>query len=320
MCARAPGSRVKIAELKQTAIVDRAVGGFIGLAVGDALGTTLEFSRRDEHPPVTELIGGGPFGLNPGEWTDDTSMALCLADSLLECGDLETRDLMQRFLRWRDHGENSVNGRCFDIGGGTSAALERFRQTGNPISGSTDPSVGGNGSIMRLAPIAIRWHRDPSTAIEKARLQSRTTHGAMEPVEASALLAEILVDAIRTGDRDEVLRLRSNEARSIHAIAQGSWRTKQRQDIRSSSYVVHTLEAALWSVYNANGFPEAVILAANLGEDADTVAAVTGQIAGALWGLSSIPQPWLERLAWREAIEDRARRLTNTAIAEAAEP
>ena len=107
-------------------VVDRALGCLLGLAVGDTLGTTLEFSKRDAHPPLTDMVGGGPFGLNPGEWTDDTSMALCLADSLIACGEIDQRDLMERFVRWWREGHNSHNGRCFDIGITTRRALQRF--------------------------------------------------------------------------------------------------------------------------------------------------------------------------------------------------
>ena len=156
------------------AALDRAKGALIGLALGDALGTSVEFSERDSVPRVTDLAGGGPFGLAPGQWTDDTSMALCLAESLLERRGLDVRDLMERFCRWRDHGYNSVTGACFDIGVTTDAALRSFRATGEPLSGSTDPDDAGNGSLMRLSPVAIRWWRDRAKAVEAARLQSRT--------------------------------------------------------------------------------------------------------------------------------------------------
>ena len=291
------------------AILDRGLGCLIGLAVGDALGTTLEFEDRDSRPPVTDIVGGGPFGLKPGEWTDDTSMALCLADSILARGRLDQTDLLDRFLRWHDSGENSVNGRCFDIGGATSSALDRYRGTGDPNSGSDHPHTAGNGSIMRLAPVALRWHNDSSTAVENARAQSRTTHAAPEAVEGCALLAEILVDAIATGDKAVALRDRTSLAPRIHEIATGGWRGKTRDEIRSSGYVADTLHAALWAVDREDNFADAVILAANLADDADTVAAVTGQIAGAIWGLSGIPERWLDILAWRPEIEDRGRRL-----------
>lgn len=302
-------------ESKRTreAVLDRGIGCLVGLAIGDALGATLEFKTRDQHPPVTDLVGGGTFNLKPGEWTDDTSMALCLADSIIESNGLDAKDLMERFIRWRDDGENSPTGYCIDVGGTITDAINRFLRTGNPESGPVHEYAAGNGSIMRLAPVALRWHNDPEAARRHARVQSRTTHGAPQAVEASALLADILVDAIKTGDKAYALRPRDLDVRGLSRIAQGDWRTKQRADIKSSGYVVDTLEAALWSVYSSDGFAAAVILAANLGGDADTVGAVTGQIAGAIWGLSGIPSAWLDKLAWRDRIEERARRLMTAA-------
>lgn len=292
---------------------DRALGCLLGLAVGDAVGTTLEFAPRDSRPPLTDMVGGGPFGLRPGEWTDDTSMALCLADSLIAQNGLDQRDLMERFVRWWHHGENSHNGRCFDIGITTREALHRFLETGDPVAGSVDPMKAGNGSIMRLAPVALRWAESREQAIAAARAQSVTTHAAPAAVEACALLAEILTEAIATGDKAAVLRARTAGEPSIEAVGAGSWRGKERREIRSSGYVVHTLEAALWCVDRSDEFAQAVLLATNLGEDADTVAAVTGQIAGALWGLTAIPRDWLARLAWRERLENTAARLLTAA-------
>jgi ADP-ribosyl-[dinitrogen reductase] hydrolase len=306
------GCRPIMEEQAQTAVdgaTDRALGCLLGLAVGDAIGTTLEFSRRDAHPPLTDMIGGGPFRLQPGEWTDDMSMALCLADSLIACGGLDQRDLMERFVRWWREGYNSHNGRCFDIGITTRQALQRFLDTGDPIAGSTNANTAGNGSIMRLAPVALRWVDDREQAVSAARAQSVTTHGTPAAIEGCALLAGILVETIATGDKASVLRRRSANESSIAAIAAGSWRGKERHSIRSSGYVVDTLEAALWCVDRTSGFSDAVLLAANLADDADTVAAVTGQIAGALWGRSAIPRHWLDRLAWREEIENKADRL-----------
>ena len=289
-------------------VVDRALGCFLGLAVGDALGTTLEFTTRDSRSPVTDIVGGGPFSLKPGEWTDDTSMALCLAESLLAFPELDETDLMERFVRWRDEGENSVNGRCFDIGSTTSAALTRFLQDKNPIAGLKNPSTAGNGSLMRLAPIVLNWVNDPRGAITAARRQSATTHAAPAALEACAFFAEVLIDAITTGDKAVALSERSSAQPDIDRIAHGSW-DRDREQIQSSGYVVDTLEAAMWAVARASSFEEAVLLAANLGDDADTVAAVTGQLAGAIWGLSAIPKRWLETLAQRDRIEALGREL-----------
>ena len=130
------------------------------LAAGDAVGTTLEFAARESVVPIDDMVGGGPFNLQPGEWTDDTSMALCLATSLVACGGFNPRDQMERYVRWMDEGYYSSTGECFDIGVTTSTALHRFERTGEPYSGSTDPHAAGNGSIMRLAPVPMWFYPD----------------------------------------------------------------------------------------------------------------------------------------------------------------
>ena len=286
-------------------VLDRAKGALVGLALGDALGTTLEFTWRDTEPPVTDLVGGGPFRLAPGEWTDDTSMALCLADSLLAAGGLDAGDLIERFCRWYEQGYNSVTGECFDIGTTTAGALHSFRATGEPLSGSTDPDSAGNGSLMRLSPVAIRWWHEPAKAVEAARLQSRTTHGAAQAVEACALYAELLTEAIGGAPKETVLRARDwHGDAAIAEVAAGSWRAKDRD-----CHLLLGLRAAhpggersgAWA--EPESIEEALILAANLARDADTVAAVTGQLAGALWGMSGAPAAWLDKLAWRDRIE-----------------
>lgn len=299
-------------------VKDRAVGCLAGLAIGDALGTTVEFSPRGSFDPITDILGGGPFKLQAGQWTDDTSMALCLADSLLARGTLEARDLMDRFVRWWVEGYNSPTGTCFDIGATTRAALDRYRRSGDPMAGSRDARSAGNGSIMRLAPVAIRWFHDPVRAMAMARLQGATTHAAAEAVDACALLADILASAIAGAPKAAALDRPADPAWApkIQAIARGEWRSKTRAQIRSSGYVVDTLEAALWCTDRAGDFEGAVLLAANLGEDADTVAAVTGQIAGALAGLSGIPGRWLDRLAWRAEIVAKAAGLHDLAETE----
>ncbi len=173
------------------AIRDRAVGALLGLAVGDAVGTTLEFKARDSHAVLTDMIGGGPFGLKPGEWTDDTSMALAVADSLIAEPGLDEADLATRFSRWWKEGENSCTGHCFDIGTTVREALARWERTGNPIAGSTSPDTAGNGSLMRLAPMAVRHWNDRTTLRGVAARQSRVTHATAEAVDACVLFAEM---------------------------------------------------------------------------------------------------------------------------------
>lgn len=292
------------------AVRARGRGALIGLAVGDALGTTLEFARRDSCPLLTDMIGGGPFGLRPGKWTDDTSMALALADSLLSCNGIDEADLMKRFVAWRDEGSYSSNGHCFDIGMTVSAALARWEQSGDPIAGSTDPATAGNGSLMRLAPVALRYHDDIPALDDAAARQSRTTHAAPEAVEACVIYARMIASAISGSTLDEVLDISvEGLTANITDIVGGSWRGKPREDIRASGYVAHSLEAALWCIGRTGSFAEAVLTAANLGEDADTTAAITGQLAGALYGEGGIPKAWRHRIVGHERIGDMADQL-----------
>lgn len=290
---------------------DRAIGCLLGLAIGDALGTTLEFSSRDSLPVVTDLVGGGPFSLKAGEWTDDTSMALCLADSLLACRQLDPAELMGRFQHWRDRGHNSVTGHCFDIGITTSQSISRFAADGNPLAGSLSPDTAGNGSIMRLAPVPIYFSGDEAKAEIAADLQGRTTHGAQECRDACRLMTLIVVRLINGISWQQAIIVGEADYPSpkVRALATGAWKTKKRPQIRSTGYVIDTLEAALWAVEATKSFAEAVLLAVNLGEDADTVGAVAGQLAGARYGYRGIPKTWVRSVAWSDRIIALARDL-----------
>jgi ADP-ribosyl-[dinitrogen reductase] hydrolase len=263
------------------------------------VGTTLEFKSRDSYPLMTDMIGGGPFGLKAGEWTDDTAMALALADSLAADPKLDEADLMRRFVDWHESGMYSCTGSCFDIGITTRQALARWKKTGDPFAGSTDPQTAGNGSLMRLSPVAVSHFGNRALLRDVAARQSRTTHAAPEAVDACVAYAEALADAIEGAQRSEVLRARLDPyAGAIGLIMAGSWRGKPRHEIRASGYVAHSLEASLWSVARTGDFKDAVLLASNLGEDADTTGAITGQLAGALYGYDAIPQSWQNRVAW----------------------
>lgn len=289
---------------------DRFEGSLIGLAVGDALGTTVEFSSPGTFEPVTDMIGGGVFGLKAGEWTDDTSMALCLAESLVRQENFDPADQMRRYTNWYKIGYMSSTGDCFDIGGATRSALERFARTGEAYSGSTDPMTAGNGSIMRLAPVAMAYALQPSEAVRYAGLSSRTTHAATESVEACEVLAAILVAGFHGADKAAMLspetmkRWRTEKGSSfspaIEEVVMGSYERKEPPEIQGSGYVVRSLEAALWAFNKSSSFSDGVLLAVNLGDDADTTGAVYGQIAGAYYGRSGIPSHWQDKLAMRD--------------------
>jgi ADP-ribosylglycohydrolase len=295
---------------------DRYRGCLLGLAAGDALGTTLEFKQPGSFEPLTDMVGGGPFGLKPGEWTDDTSMALCLAESLVAKKGFDPIHQLELYVSWYRAGHLSVKGRCFDIGNATRAALEDFERYRQPDSGSRDPSRAGNGSLMRLAPVPLAFAGDPEEAIRLAGESSSTTHGAWECVDACRYFAGLIVGALQGRTKDELLAPLFTPVTGlwtrppslnpqVESIANGSFRREPPQ-IRGTGWVIHTLEAALWAFHSTDDFRSGALKVVNLGDDADTTGAVYGQIAGAYYGADGIPAEWLAKLAMRELIKQRA--------------
>lgn len=293
-------------------MVDRFRGAVIGLAVGDCMGVPLEFKAPGTFEPVTEMVGGGCFGLKPGEWTDDTSLALCLAESLAVSGRFDPVDQMKRYNRWYSEGRLSVTGECFDIGNTTRYALHSFERTGEPYSGPSNERSAGNGSIMRLAPVPIFFSWDPYLAVERSGDSSRTTHGNQLAVDACRYMGGILYGALNGAAKDEIL----SEGYSpipgywddnplvdeIAEVAAGSFKVKNPPEIKGRGYAVSSLEAALWAFARSSSFEEGCLMAVNLGDDADTTGAVYGQIAGAYYGESGIPKRWVGGLAQFETI------------------
>src|SRR5450830_117006 len=283
-------------------LFDRYCGALLGLAIGDALGTTLEFEPRDAQH-ISNIVGGGPFNLTAGWWTDDTSMACCLAYSLIKCGGFDASHLMECFSKWYLYGAYSPTGTCFDIGATTKAALDSFLKRGNPYAGNDDPQAAGNGSLMRLAPVAPYHSQDFEQLIHYASESSRVTHAAQEAIDACRYFSCLLYGALR-GEPKDIL-LAENYAPvpgywqanplspAVAKIAGGSYKVKSRAEIKSTGYVIDTLEAALWAFHHTNDFRSALIEAVNLGGDADTVGAVCGQISGAFYGETEIPIEWI---------------------------
>lgn len=293
-------------------LLDRFRACLLGLAVGDALGTRVEFMPRGSFPPVTDMLGGGPFQLEPGQFTDDTSMALCLAESLVICKGFDARDQMERYQRWYTQGYWSSTGKCFDIGSTVRSALVRFSHSGESYCGSTDPFSAGNGSLMRLAPIPIFYYPQREKALHYAVESSRTTHAAQECLDACRLFAALLLRTFSGVEKEGLLLAEAHlelPSKAIQAIARGEYMQKDENQIKSSGYVVHSLEAALWCFWNGSSFEEAVLKAVNLGEDADTTAAICGQIAGAYYGLAGIPAHWLKCLTMGAEIDMLAQQL-----------
>lgn len=292
---------------------DRMRGALIGLAVGDAVGTTVEFKRPGSFPPVTDMSGGGPFGLAAGQWTDDTSMALCLAESLIEKREFDARDQMERYVMWYHDGHLSSKERCFDIGSTVREALQAFTRTGEPYSGSTATNKAGNGSLMRLAPIPMFFAGRDADVMAMAADSSRTTHATPVAVDACRYLAALIDGALRGAKKAELLSALYSpipgywETHSldpiIDAIAKESYKKKAPPAIKGRGYAADALEAALWAFHNSENFRDGCLLAVNLGDDADTTAAIFGQLAGAFYGESQIPADWRSKLAKKPLLD-----------------
>ena len=305
-------TEIQLSSLSQS----RFRGCLLGLAVGDALGTSVEFMPPGSFTPLTDMLGGGPFNLAQGEWTDDTSMALCLADSLIEKGGFDPIDQLERYVRWYRTGYLSSNGRCFDIGIATAASLSRFENTHEPYPGSTAQNTAGSGSLMRLAPVPMFYARHPQMAIEKSADSSRTTHANPKAVDACCYFCALLLGALNGQPKEallspiiewqflepETIGLLLDLAPDIVEVANGSFKQKQPPDIQGSGYVVRGLEASLWAFYHSTSFRDGVLMAANLGDDADTTAAIYGQLAGAYYGEEGIPAEWRAKLAMVDVI------------------
>lgn len=272
----------------------RAIASFLGLAIGDALGAPVEFKEPGEFEPVTAYRHSYVWNIPPGYWTDDTSMSLCLAESILARNTVDPQDLLERFGRWYTQGENSATGRCFDIGNTTRTNIERFLKQG--VTQAPDLHYqSGNGGIMRLSPVAIRWWHNTSWSAQMAEIQSKTTHGSTECVACARELSTMLTQAIQG---EPVLQQLTQALAHVPASA-----------ISNSGRAKDTLLASKWCVATTHSFESAVLKAVNLGGDSDTIGAVTGQIAGAVYGQEQIPHAWMTGLHDANKLTDIAAQL-----------
>jgi ADP-ribosyl-[dinitrogen reductase] hydrolase len=243
--------------------LDRPMGAFLGLAIGDAMGAPVEFCPPGSFPPVIGYRSGGPFNLRAGQWTDDTAMAVCLAESLLACHGSDPADQARRWRAWMD------SPACFDVGIGTAAALR----------GADNSDSMGNGCLMRLAPIPIYFRREPMAAHVAAEKSCLVTHGHLEAGIATCRMTSLLMQAFLGVDKQSLL---AGEHIPEHPVAGGT--------------APVALAAALWAFATTDSFRDCILAAVNLGDDADTVGAIAGQLAGAFYGLEAIPADWLRGL------------------------
>ena len=280
---------------------NRKKGAFYGLAVGDALGAAVEFREQGSFPEVTGYRGNGPHLLGPGQWTDDTSMALALADSLAQGWSKE--DQLARYCNWMQNGKYSVTGHLFDIGTTTRCGLNNFIESGTTTN-NTNAEDSGNGSIMRLAPVPIKYHNLSNEELaEKARESSETTHGSIFAKDACVYMATVIA-ALINGESKECLTERwwgwEDKPELNSTVYEYIFSNKGP---RGTGFVLESLHAALWAFKTSDSFEEAVLKAVNLGDDSDTTGAVCGQFAGAFWGYDEIPQSLIDGLDKKDMID-----------------
>ena len=266
---------------------DKFRGVLLGMACGDALGAQVEFMPRGSFPFQENMTGAGPHGLKPGEWTDDTAMALILAEHLKEDPKVELPGALVRdWVGWMKHGNGSCTGECFDIGVQTASALRYWDE--HKRRPKIDPNGCGNGALMRVAPVALANYGDRGAVRLAATRQAAITHPESS-AQLCATFAAMVHDAV---GRDP------KQAQDYLTKYNKPIAMRLRRDVVSSGHDVATYEAALWCVITSGSLEQAITTAVNLGDDADTVGSVTGALAGAVWGATEIPSRWLTPLAW----------------------
>ncbi len=307
----------------------------LGVAIGDSLGVPVEFIPRSvlDTDPVTAMREKGSHNQPAGTWSDDTSLTLCLAEML--CGPYSLKALAGYFINWKEHGFNTAHGYVFDIGIATSAAIHNLFSGIDPmLAGGTDENSNGNGSLMRILPLVFFIKDMPvEQRFRITREVSSLTHRHIRSVVACFIYLEYARLLIAGNDKMTAYELMKKnvlsflsesdvcpyeELTKFHRILElnvGNYDLCRLydatvDDIYSSGYVINTLEASFWCIFHSNSFSEAVLMAVNLGEDTDTTGAVTGGLAGLLYGTTGIPTDWLEVLAKRSEIEDLAVRMT----------
>lgn len=297
--------------------MSKAKGAFYGNLIGDALGAPVEFQPRDSFPPVTDMLLCETWDLPAGSFTDDGSMMLCLAASIVNAGGIQDpANVLAHYFAWYAEGYMSVNGNCFDIGYTTRAALEDYAERGILEAETVDEFQAGNGSVMRLAPIPVVFYNQPLECIwAQGAASSRTTHASAAAVWGCGLWATLTALAILGRSKAEMIRwirdIPYNSDINISAYPIG-WKrvldcrflTAERDDILSGGYVVDSCEAALWAFFRTETFAEGACLAVNLGKDTDTVGAIYGILAGAFYGYEGIPPHWLATLQMSDTVAE----------------
>jgi ADP-ribosyl-[dinitrogen reductase] hydrolase len=299
---------------------ERFQGALLGLAVGDALAAHTQFRKPGSFAPVGDLLGGGPFDLPRGAWTDDTAMALLLAESLVESDGFDARDQVQRYARWQREGYGSATGQCVGIAANVARALATAQYKRQPFAGSHDPQQLDKDALSRVAPVVMFFFADVATAVARAVDAARITAQAPVVLDCVRLLAAMLHLALTGRDKPAILRparetwFGPSTRPEVVAVFEGSYIVRQPPEITGGGHIVQALEAALWAFHSSDSYREGALLAANLGRDSDVVTAVYGALAGAHHGVSAIPGIWRNSLMKKELVMDTADRVLTHAL------
>ncbi len=311
-CRREPVTVTFTSPSSNPDLSSRITAGLLGHVVGDALGVPFQFKPRSDRRvnPVSDIRGYGTYNQPPGTWSDDGSLTLCTAEALLD--GFAIPRVADSFVRWLDHGYWTPFGRPFDIGHTTRHTIKRLRQGVPPLeAGGTREQDNGNGSLMRILPLALRWPSLPVTELlARAHALSCLTHAHPRSQLAcgfyTVLAARLLAGESPIAGYQQTIELVlpvykqppfDSELHHFQRVFNGSIANLPEDEINGDGYVVHTLEASLWCLLRAETYREVVLTAVNLGEDTDSTAAVAGGLAGIFWGLDSIPAEWVDGLA-----------------------
>lgn len=295
---------------------DRLLGGILGFVVGDALGVPVEFKRRGDYNPVTDMIEFGTHNQPAGTWSDDTSMTLCLIENLID--DYNREALKQLYCNWYYYGHWTHDGKLpFDIGLSTFKALSKIKAgIAKEEAGLIDEANNGNGSLMRILPLSF-YLRDTKTEIKFKMIEevSGITHAHIRSKIACSLYVETAINLIhgespKTAYEKACLIVKkyyqnnviADEMERFNRIFSLYLSNCSMDEINSSGYVIDSLEAGLWCLLNSSSYKEAVLLAVNLGEDTDTIGAITGGLAGIYYGIKGVPPHWIKKLARKKDI------------------
>ena len=301
--------------------------GIFGVVTGDALGCPVQFECREivASHPVTGMRGHGTFNLPAGSWTDDSSLTLALLDSICTNGKMDLKHIMDNFVEWLDNGVFTPYGYSYDIGGGTLNAITAYKRSGNPFTcGGTDVWNNGNGSLMRIMPACLyccEKGMDEDEAIRAIHAVGSLTHGHIRANIACGLYY-FMIREVLEGEGGLTERMQKGLDRGFAYYERtlpdlenlkyydrirdlGKFAEVPAEEIRSSGYVVDTLEAVVWALITTGSFEEALLKVVNLGDDSDTTGAIAGGIAALFYGFDAIPPAWIGEIQRREWIEER---------------